>query len=78
VLAAAAHWRFRHPTRQRPRLFALGLILSDSSQLLQALLEPLVRDQAAPGGVGRHGGAIQGATLAVVKSSATPDVRDAH
>jgi hypothetical protein len=63
LLAAAARWRFGHPTGQLLALFALGLILSDGSELLQALLESLVVNQTPSGGIGRHSGAIQSAPL---------------
>jgi hypothetical protein len=41
----------------------LGLIFSDRFELLETLIEPLLVEQAPPGGIGGHGGAIQSATL---------------
>jgi hypothetical protein len=63
VLHGATPGGFGHPTRYRPWLFTLGLIFSDRFELLETLIEPLLVEQAPPGGIGGHGGAIQSATL---------------
>jgi hypothetical protein len=62
VLVGVALCRFGHPAGYCLWGFALGFIVSDCFELFETLLEPLLVDQAPPGGIGGDSRAIQGAT----------------